>query len=87
MSDILVRRSRNRTRENRRPGGLYNWNVYDFTGPKVFIRQFTYRYYEAALNAALALSRREPIKTHGLFAVQRIEHDSLQDPRRDEVKP
>lgn len=86
MSNILVRRSRTRTRRRSHRGGLHYWNVYDYRRPKVFIHQLTYTYYEAALNAALALSRNEPVRTHGLFGAQRIEHGSIQDPRRAEVQ-
>lgn len=82
MSDILVRRARNRSGSRTHRGGRHYWNVYDFRGPKVFIRQFTFSFYGAALNAAIALSRHEPIKTQALFGVQRIEHGSQMDPRR-----
>jgi hypothetical protein len=81
MSDILVRRARHRSGTRTGRGGLHYWNVYDYRGPKVFIQQFTFSFYSAALNAAIALSRNDPIKPHGLFGVQRIEHGSQQDPR------
>ncbi|AXH49044.1 hypothetical protein HOT72_gp085 [Gordonia phage Apricot] len=84
MSDILVRRARTRPRRRSHKGGIHYWNVYDFRGPKVFIRQYTFSFHGAALNAAIALSKGEGINPAALFAVQRIEHGSMQDPRRDE---
>ena len=81
MADILVRRARHRNGDRTSRGGRHYWNVYDFRGPKVFIRQFTFSFHEAALNAAIALSRNDPIKPHALFGVQRIEHGSQMDPR------
>lgn len=81
MSDILVRRARHRSGRRSHRGGLHYWNVYDYRQPKVFIRQFTFSFHGAALSAAIALSRNEPIKTQALFGVQRIEHGSQQDPR------
>lgn len=77
MSDLLVRRARHKAR-----CGRHHWLVYDYRGPKVFIRQFSFSYYGAALSAAWALSRDEPIDPRALFGVQRVEHGSFQDPRR-----
>jgi len=77
---VFVRRAKTRSAERSHRGGLHYWNVYDCRGPKVFIRQFTFSFFEAALTNADRLARGERIETYALFGVQRIEYGSLQDP-------
>lgn len=79
---VFVRRAKNRSGARTHQGGQHYWNVYDCTGPKVFIRQLTYAYFEAAIKNATLLAREKRINTHGLFGVQRIEYGDPQDPTR-----
>lgn len=79
---VFVRRARNRSGDRSRRGSIHYWNVYDCRGPKVFIRQFTFSFYEAALKNADRLARGEHIDPRALFGVQRVEYGSFQDPTR-----
>ena len=77
---VFVRRARHRSGRRSGRGGLHYWNVYDCRGPKVFIRQFTFSFFEAALKNADRLARGQHIDPRALFGVQRIEYGSFQDP-------
>lgn len=77
---VIVRRAKTRPGCRSHKGGLHYWNVYDCRGPKVFIRQFTFSFFEAALQNADRLARGQNIDPRALFGVQRIEYGSLQDP-------
>jgi hypothetical protein len=68
-----VRRA-NHTSKPRRPGSHRNWIVEDYRGPKVFIRQFTFSYFEAAIREADRLARTGQINPTACFGVHRIEY-------------
>lgn len=77
---VFVRRARTAPGKWYQPGRPRYWNVYDCRGPKVFIRQFTFSYFEAALKNADLLARGRNIDPTALCGVQRIEYGSFQDP-------
>lgn len=78
--DLFFPEKGEQSRPAKQIGGLHYWNVYDCRGPKVFIRQFTFSFFEAALQNADRLARGQNIDPRALFGVQRIEYGSLQDP-------
>ncbi|RKT33657.1 hypothetical protein DEU34_2260 [Microbacterium sp. AG1240] len=49
--------------------GRRNWKVIDASGPKVFTRVFTFSAWWAAIRAAEAISRRQPVDPWGLLSV------------------
>lgn len=73
-AQVVVRRAKHQC-----SGGRHNWLVYDYRGPKVFIRQFTFSYFEAAVKEAHRLAREDIINPRACFGVSRVEYFSHQD--------
>jgi hypothetical protein len=58
--------------------GRYNWVVRDYRGPKVFIREFSFSYWSAAMREANRLARTGLVNPQALFGVQRMEYSAVE---------
>jgi len=70
---IRVRRSR----WKRRGRDHHYWIVEDFRGPKVFVRQFVFSYFAAAIKEADRLARTGLIDPKACFGCQRVEYSEV----------
>lgn len=66
---IYVRRTKHRAART----GNHNWLVIDCRGPKVFVRAFTFSYWDAAVLEADRLARTGQINPRALFGVERVQ--------------